>query len=81
MAHKDIVQNKLHQILSSTSSQSDDDERDPLEEVPLENYQGVASFGRAVYEVEFRACFYTHYGRRWGVIIFGGWEGGDGFAR
>lgn len=51
VAPKEVVQNKLHQILSSTSSQSEDDERDPLEEMPLENYQGVASFGRAVYEV------------------------------
>ena len=52
IGHKDIIHNKLNQILSTNLQSVDEDSnRDLLEEVPLENFQGLASFGRAVYEV------------------------------
>ena len=52
LGHKDIIHNKLNQILSTNLQSVDEDSnRDLLEEVPLENFQGLASFGRAVYEV------------------------------
>ena len=49
--HKELVQTRLSQILCSGSESEDDELRDPLEEMPVENNQAVASFGRAVYEV------------------------------
>ncbi len=53
IGHKDIIHNKLNQILSTNLQSIDEDSsRDLLEEVPLENFQGLASFGRAVYEVK-----------------------------
>ena len=48
------MQTRLSQILSSGSESEDDELRDPLEEMPVENNQAVASFGRAVYEVSSR---------------------------
>lgn len=51
LPHKDIIHNKLNQILSTNLQSVDEDSnKDLLEEVPLENFQGLASFGRAVYE-------------------------------
>jgi hypothetical protein len=55
VAQKDI-ESKLHQFLFS-SSKAEDDVRDPLEELPLESNHGVASFGRAVYEVGSRSKY------------------------
>ena len=52
--HKELVQTRLNQILLTGSMSEDDEPRDPLEEMPVENNQAVASFGRAVYEVSSR---------------------------
>lgn len=53
-AHKQLVQTKLNQILSTGSDSDDDRPRDLLEEVSVEQNQAVACFGRAIYEVYFK---------------------------
>lgn len=53
LPHKEMVQNKLNEILSIGTNADDEGPRDPLEEVPVEHNQAVAFFGRAVYEVTF----------------------------
>lgn len=63
--HREILQSKLSQILASGSESDDESFRDPLEELPVEHTQAVASIGRAAYDVSccFPACAIKHAGQ------------------